>query len=132
MKRPLYAALAGLIGAYHRCLSEGANESQRAFASKHRERIEALAKNSLPSGSGIDSGTTVDLDRSTEDRLVLHTSYHHMRDGCYDGWTEHDVIVHPSLLGQVALRFTGRDRNEIKDYLYDVFDEALRSEVEYW
>lgn len=86
--------------------------------------------NCLPSGSGIDCGTHLG-NESTEKRLVFHFSFHHMHeDGFYDGWTEHKAIVTPSLVDDFNLRITGSNRNEIKDYLYDVFEQALRQEVE--
>lgn len=81
----------------------------------------------LPSGSGIDAGTTIDLAASTPDRIVLTMSFHHMNDGgFYDGWTDHTIVVRPSLAFGVDLRVTGRNRNEIKDYLHDVYALALR------
>ena len=93
------------------------------------DTLEKIAKDILPSGAGIDCGTTIDLDRSKPERLVLVTSYHHMNDGgCYDGWTEHEVIITPSFVGGLAVRITGRDRNQIKDYLADVFSVALSDE----
>jgi hypothetical protein len=129
-KIPLYKALARLVGAYHRCLSPDANESQRSWADKHRDRVEELVKEHMPSGSGFDSGTKLDLDESTENRLVFHTSFHHMNEnGFYDGWTEHSVHVTPHLAFDFRLRITGRNRNDIKDYMHDLFHDALLLEV---
>jgi len=51
--------------------------------------------------------------------------------GAYDGWTEHKLIVSPSLLFDLDLRITGRDRNGIKEYLHDVFSAALQTEIEH-
>jgi len=45
-------------------------------------------------------------------------------NGYYDGWTSHTVTVTPGWNGP-ELRITGRDRNQIKDYLYDTFHYAL-------
>lgn len=84
----------------------------------------------LPSGSGIDRGTIIDRERSRPDRIVLVCSFHHMNEhGYYDGWTDHEVIVRPSLAWGFTLRVTGRDRNGIKDYLHDVYMHALREEA---
>ena len=44
--------------------------------------------------------------------------------GAYVGWTEHDVIVTPAFDG-FNLRVTGRDRNQIKEYIGDVFHTWL-------
>ena len=121
MTRPLVEAFATAVDAYHRCRETG-NE----WAARHRETIERLLKDAMPSGSGIDTGTRLDLDRSTGDRLVFGASFHHMNEhGMYDGWTDHEIIVTPALIGRITLRITGRNRNEIKDYLHEVYHTAL-------
>lgn len=85
----------------------------------------------LPSGSGIDSGTKLLEDKSSTDKLVFQADFHHMDEhGYYDGWTEHQVIVKPSLQFGITIRITGRDRNQIKDYLLDLFHECLQEEVD--
>jgi len=48
--------------------------------------------------------------------------------GYYDGWTEHKVIVTPHLTHEFDLKVTGRDKNGIKDYIVETFDNALDSE----
>ncbi len=89
----------------------------------HGERLSA-AHAYLPSGSGFDNGTEID-ERSTPSRLVLLTSFHHMdENGNYDGWTSHTVTVTPTFAG-LDVRVSGRDRNNIKDYIADVFRAAL-------
>ena len=124
--RPLYRELASLVCARQNCAKSGNSE----WHDRHTERIEELVRNHMPSGSGIDSGTHLDLDKSSEDRLVFRFGYHHMNDcGIYDGWTEHKAIVIPSLQFGFHLNITGRDRNDIKDYLHDVFSAALSEEV---
>ena len=88
------------------------------------ERIADLSE-LLPSGSGFDNGTKVDLDASHADKLVLHTAFHHMHEsGMYDRWTDHTVIVTPSFRG-INMRITGRDYRGIKDYMREEFDIAL-------
>ena len=125
--RPLYQELASAVQARLNCIASSDSE----WEGKHEERIEALVKNHLPSGSGIDSGTAIDLDKSTGEKLVLTLSYHHMDEmGGYDGWTEHTITVRPSLLFGIDLTISGRDRNRIKDYLYEVYQYALTREVE--
>lgn len=120
----LYVRLAQLVGAYKRCTSSGND-----WAEKHETKILKLVKDHLPSGSGFDSGTDIDLAASSEEKLVFHTHYHHMNDGgMYDGWTDHTVVVKPSLAYGLAMRITGRDRNQIKDYIYECFDHSLREE----
>lgn len=83
----------------------------------------------LPSGSGFDSGSTFEIDSSSPDRLVFNTSFHHMNDvGYYDGWTGHNVIVTPSFDG-FNIRVTGKNRNDIKDYIGEVFHDILSEYV---
>lgn len=127
MKRKLYQHIAARVAAMENCRATKNGE----WLSRHRSAIEWLAKNHLPSGSGINSGTQVDTTASKPDRLVLQTSFHHMNEGgYYDGWTDHTVIVTPSLVSGTNLRITGRDRNDIKEYLAQVFDAALDQEVD--
>lgn len=125
---PLYVALARAIGAQKRCAETGRTE----WEARHAERIAQLARRFLPSGSGLDLTPAVDVERSTEERIVIcRADFHHMNEhGFYDGWTEHEVTVRPSLAYGFELRISGRDRREIKDYLHEVFAEALRTLVD--
>ena len=122
--KPLYQESASLVDARLRCIETGNNE----WKVKHEERLIALCKEYMPSGSGIDCGTKIDLDASTPDKLVFYAPYHHMNDGgMYDGWTDHSFTVTPSLQFGYRLKIGGRDRNNIKEYLHDVFSTALDS-----
>lgn len=126
---PLYRALASALEARENC-EDYTDPRKREWNRKHTARADALVRAHMPSGAGIDRGTLLDLDKSTPERLVFTFGYHHMHEsGVYDGWTEHTAIVTPSLAHTIAIRITGRDRNQIKDYLYQTFDEALRAEV---
>ena len=122
MSTKVYQQLASLVTARENCAKSGND----VWFDKHEEAIETIVNNYMPSGSGFDSGTKIDLDKSTGDKLVFTTSYHHMNDGgYYDGWTDHTVTVKPSLLHGFTLNISGRDRNDFKDYAYDVFQIAL-------
>ena len=113
-------AIAAAVAARENCIKSGNAEWQ----DKWEDRLHSLQKQ-LPSGSGIDSGTRIDIDASSGRKIVLLASFHHMNDvGMYDGWTEHKVIVTPAFDG-VDIVITGRNRNEIKDYLVETFDHAL-------
>jgi hypothetical protein len=126
-KRPMYVAIASTLDAYCRCVEQGNAE----WRDKHAFTIGSYERNFLPHGSGFDAGSTLDLEASTPERLVFNTSFHHMNEtGFYDGWTEHTVVVTPSLCFDFEVRVTGRDRNDIKDYIAEVFADALRTEVE--
>ena len=61
---------------------------------------------------------------------MLYTHFHHMNDGgFYDGWTEHSVVVTPSLVYGFDTRITGRDRNDIKNYIGEEMDLRLRNTI---
>lgn len=119
---PVYKAIAHTFEARANCIKSQNTEWQ----GKHEDKILDIVKECLPSGSGFDNGTTFDFDKSLPHRLVFNVSFHHMNDnGMYDGWTQHAVIVHPSLAHDFKLDVTGRDRNEIKSYIHEVFSSAL-------
>lgn len=125
-RKPLYQELAALLQAQANC--RRANNGE--WLDRHGESIATLVKNFMPSGSGIDGGTTLDHDASKPNRLVFNLSYHHMNDcGMYDGWTEHTLIVTPSLISGYDIRITGRNRNDIKEYLAEVYGYDLQQEV---
>lgn len=123
----VFQSIARKIQARDNCLKAG---DKPEWAVKHEQDVLALVQNYLPSGSGFDSGTKIDLDRSTPEKIVFFTSFHHMNDdGFYIGWSNHDVIVRPSLTWGFDLRVTGRDRKNIKEYIGESFDHDLRQEV---
>ena len=120
-KIPLYVALARTI----------AWTPPEGYVGEREKRLKGLI-DELPSGSGWDCGTKLDEERTRVgvnadcERIVLFGSFHHMNDGgMYDGWTDHEIHVKPSLRWGFEMRVTGRDRNDIKDYLHDLFHEAL-------
>ena len=124
---PLYSRIASLLIAIENCKKSG----NAGWELNHFQNLIELVHNFMPSGSGIDAGTKINTEDSSPNRLVFHISFHHMNEsGYYDGWTEHDVIVTPSLLNQFDLRITGRDRNSIKEYLHEVFRDALQTVVD--
>lgn len=91
-----------------------------------RDRLDQLV-NLLPSGSGIDSGTK--LISASASRIVLECSFHHMNeDGYYDGWTQHRITVRPTFDG-MELSISGRNRNDIKEYLHEVYALALSEKI---
>lgn len=93
-----------------------------------KDRLDDLI-NMMPRGSGIDDYPKLDFEKSTPNKLVFEFGYHHMSEhGYYDGWTEHVLTVTPSFDG-FDLKISGKDRNQIKDYLYDCFHCALSAIV---
>jgi hypothetical protein len=92
-------------------------------------RIEDLMK-TAPSGSGFDAGTKFDYEKSFLNKLVFTTSFHHLSDnGYYTGWTDHMITVTPDFRSGFDLKVSGRDRNNIKEYIADTFHTWLSEEV---
>jgi hypothetical protein len=124
--KPLYRGIASILQARDNC--RRANNIE--WVGRHCKRLNRLVANYMPSGSGIDSGTELS-ESSTPSRLVFTFAYHHMDEsGMYSGWTDHKAIVTPSLTHEFNLRITGRDRNDVKEYLYQTFDEALHAKID--
>jgi len=120
------AALAQALDAWKNCIKK-----YNAKWSDHWESEIDRLMDSAPSGSGIDSGTQLDRGKSDGNRLILQADYHHMDEwGHYDGWTQHTIRVYPHLYHGITLTISGRNRNAIKEHLYEVYDYWLQSEVE--
>lgn len=126
MKERLYSKIAGTLQAYKNCIESGNKE----WEEKHEETLEKLV-DKLPSGAGIDSGIELNFEESKINKLVFNFSFHHMDEmGGYDGWTDHKLIVKPDLYFGAELIITGRNKNQIKEYLSDIFYPVLFEEVE--
>jgi len=120
----VYQELATAVAARTNCI----NSNNTEWRDHWEDRIIKIVKDRMPSGSGVDCGTEFDLEESNDKKLVLHCSFHHMNDGgYYDGWTGHTITVTPGWSGP-DIKISGRNRNDIKDYLGDLFHEALNAE----
>jgi hypothetical protein len=116
----LYEHIASTLTAYNNCIAADNN----VWRDKYEDNLHTF-DSMLPHGSGLDSKTELIIDESTPDKLVFSSDYHHMDEmGGYDGWTEHKIIVTPSFHG-INIHITGRDRDDIKDYLADTWQIAL-------
>lgn len=121
----LATGLALMIDAYHRCKATG-----NPYADTWEGYILDVVNNHMPSGSGWDNGTSINLDESSGDRLRLYGAFHHMDEhGSYDGWTDHTIDVTASLAFGVVVSVHGQNRNDIKDYLGEMFRHILGSEL---
>lgn len=115
---PLYVALARALQWQSRV-----NEHFRPQAD---ERVRLLVKR-LPHGNGIDGETIVEWNNG---RILLKVSFHHMNEnGFYTQWTDHVITISPSLTYGFDLKVSGKNVNDIKDYLGDLFNMALREEA---
>lgn len=106
---------------HNQCL-ELCNEEWKA---RHEDILAKLLEQ-LPSGSGFDQGTSV-LEVSNT-KVVFQCDYHHMNDaGYYVEWTCHKITATPRFDG-FDLKISGRNKNDIKDYIAEVFYDLLGSE----
>jgi hypothetical protein len=123
---PLYAAIASLLATIDRCRSNNNIE----WRDRHQDTLDAMLKRHLPSGSGIDAGSHLLIEECKSNKLVFSADFHHMTEhGFYDGWSYHQVIVTPSLEFGAVIKITGRDRNNIKEYLAEVFGHTMFLQV---
>jgi len=88
------------------------------WETKWEKRIEQLL-DLLPSGIGFDNGTKLNEEKTCpRSKVVFNTGYHHMNEGgYYCGWTDHRVTVKPDLLHGFTVSISGRNVNDIKDYM---------------
>ena len=112
--------IASALFSYKRCI-----ETNNSYATIWLEKIKSYEK-LLPSGSGIDNGCKIDIDNSTENKIIIKTTFHHMdQNDNYTKWTYHTIKVTPS--------FTGIDvdiTNDKDSYLHDVFQNNLNQPIQ--
>jgi len=99
----------------------------------HLDRLDELLYK-LPMGSGIDAGSTIAFEECKPDKIVFNSAFHVMdNQGFYDGWIEFKVIVRPSFMGfDLEIKPLQRKtyfNDYLRDYVFDVFCDALDSEV---
>ncbi len=131
----LYRLIASAAGAYHRCV-EANNE---VYAAHWHNALYDYGLQ-LPRGSGIDSGTSIDVDGTRDDIITLNVPYHHMCDGYYRGWWQYQVTVIPTFdgisVGVECLDAPEEDSLDDYDFTEDdyisIVDEcAIESTCEY-
>ena len=122
----LYKQLAFTINALYNCRTT----KNKEWVDRHSCTLQQLVENLLPSGSGIDSGCTInDMQWET---LLISSSFHTTDEhGSYGRWIDFFVKVKPSL--QFGFTSTirgnfGKDQ-DLKEYLCDLFTQALLKEV---
>ena len=86
---------------------------------------------SAPKGSGFDCGSEILILKSDQSTLRFYTQYHHMDDnGFYCGWSSHHINVKPAFIGGFDMVVHGQDRNQIKDYIAEVFHHWLSEPID--
>ena len=127
METKVYQKLARTIDARQNCLESGNTE----WYDIHGAVIDHIVNKYLPSGSGIDSGCTIDNER--HEILYIESSYHTMdENGFYGHWIDFMVKVKPSLQFGINLTISGPFAKHpgLKDYLYELFYHALNQTVD--
>jgi hypothetical protein len=126
MRRTVIEVIAMVVSAIKNCQKTGNTEWEQS----HTKKLKSLVSEYLPHGSGLDGIVEVDIEKSSENKVVINIEYHHMDEmGGYDGWTNHSLTCTPSFIHGVDIRITGKDRNQLKEYLVDLFSEHLLKEV---
>jgi hypothetical protein len=127
--KKIYQKIAGLVGIIN-------NSENSKHVEKARESLRDIEREYLPSGSGIDCGIKVDLDRSSADQLTLVIPYHCMSEhGYYCGWMEFECLITPSL--QFGFNIDLIETQSIDDdacygvdeYLTDLMVQELSKEI---
>ena len=125
-QRTLIQVIASAVQARLNCIESG----NSLWHEKWSRLLDYIERNLLPSGSGIDNGTGIDLDKSSGNKVVLTFGYHFMdENGYYDGWEDYTAVVTPTFDG-IDVVIKGRNRDDIKDYLAEQFDYVLGRLVE--
>lgn len=118
--------IASALSALHNCERTGNVEWQRRW----NDTLDHIERNVLPSGSGIDQGVTIDRNNPLARVVRLYVPFHHMNEhGYYTRWENYTVDVTPDWDG-IEIKIHGKDRNAVKDYLGDLFQTVLMSEIE--
>lgn len=95
---------------------------------KCKMRLAHVVDNYLPSCNMRNINKTFLHYSSSPKRLIFHTSYQHDDRT----WTDHKVVVTPSLMYDAPdIKITGKNKNQINDYLHEVFAQGLRTILEY-
>ena len=133
MEQTLANRIAQTLSARKNCLERG--EQGAEWAARHSKILKFLAGEYLPHGSGLDSGTHIDLERGTRDKIILQAGYHCMDgNGFYCGWVDIEIAVTASLMFggvDVKVKVKGRpddpdwDKDALLDYLGEVFQDCV-------
>lgn len=126
MEHTVISEIATAVRALDNCIKSGNTE----WAYRWDQYLSAIEREYLPSGSGFDSGCTVDVEHSNARSIVINAPFHVMNNhGYYTGWRPIRVRVTPTFDG-IAIRVTNAKSSDLADYVFDVFDVALTRVVD--
>lgn len=121
-----YKKIAYTIAAIKNCQKD----NNTGWEEKHTKTLDSIAKE-LPHGSGLDGKLAFNLDKSSDEKIVIDTEFHVMnKNGYYENWIDFSIIITPSFHG-IDIRFAGAfgKNQDLKEYLTDIFQDALNKEV---
>lgn len=124
----VYQQIAGLIQARKTCIET----ENYTWKENHENTLDEISKNLLPSGSGFDSGSKINIEASTSEKIIIDSGFHVMdEDGFYAEWLNLVITVKPSLQFGFLMTIKGipaKYKFQITDYVNDSFYEALNQE----
>ena len=89
----------------------------------------------LPSGSGIDSGMKIDIEKSNRNEITLTGDYHYMDDnGFYAGWFGFSVVIASDLAHGPHVKdfsITYNNTELDKEWIVEFFGDYLSETVSY-
>ena len=95
-----------------------------------------ILTNYLPSGSGFDDGSVVDVNKSNNNKIIIHSAYHHLdNNGFYDGWSNFSIIIKPDLMFGFTLTLIGNTTIrkyfdcDFRNYVIDIFSDTLHKKI---
>ncbi len=60
---------------------------------RHSDSLDKILS-TFPDSSGFNSGTELDYEKSTSDKLIFNSAYHFMNEnGMYDGYNNFRIVV---------------------------------------
>jgi len=122
----VYQRLAQLVTAIN---SDNTNEY---WLNRYEDELKRIM-GTMPHGSGLDTDCVLDIEKSNNTKLVFNQSYHVMKDDYYTHWINFKVIITPNLGYDFDVKLVGnfsqRNNQDIKEYILDVYSEALNREV---
>lgn len=122
----IYQKIASTVVALKNCEKSGNQD----WLDKHKDTLYDIERQKLPHGSGIDSGCKINVDKSTDSKIVIDCSYHCMdENGYYAGWRDYQIIIKAHLAFGFTVDVRGKDYNGLKDYLADLFNHVMNEDV---
>ena len=123
----LYEKIYQTLQALNNCKKE----NKEKWINKHIEKLDTY-NNLLPSGSGINNGSYIDIDNIKNETITISSSYDTMKNDMYDKTIVFKIIVKPSLFDNIDIKITPiteLKKAYVDDYIHELFYNALKQEI---